>query len=447
MNKKIFLLFLAYNITLVSTAQRCKMDYLGSKTLYRAGNAAYIQPPKGYYPVFINHVGRHGARHLTKDVTLTYAYTILQKADSLNGLTASGKLLKSRVWNLAKIERKDHGNISMTGQQEQKNIALRMYLNNQHLFKDTALTIDVAYSSKVRTKQTADALLSGLEMKMSHNPRVIAELNDTITRFYDMSPAYITYKDSGNWIDTLSTLKKYLNFDYYINRITKRIFTTGFLKNISSDKREKFVSDIFGFNTIIYSLQKEILQSGFTATQVNFNTFFNCAELKALGEIDDAEDFLSKGPGIDASGVQVRIALPLLIDFIKATDNYIRTNSVSLNLRFTHAEAIAPFAALLGIEGSSQSSHNIKTFENIWSAKKTIPLSANIQWILYRKKGSENYLIKFLLNEKPVHINGVTTNTFPFYNWEDIRKLYINKIGEYNSNLNENGFNYLQALH
>ncbi len=37
-------------------------------------------------------------------------------------------------------------------------------------------------------------------------------------------------------------------------------------------------------------------------------------------------------------------AAPLLADFVKTTDDYIRTKAGNAVLRFTHAEAIAPFA-------------------------------------------------------------------------------------------------------
>jgi len=48
---------------------------------------------------------------------------------------------------------------------------------------------------------------------------------------------------------------------------------------------------------------------------------------------------------------------------------------------------------------------------------------------LYKKQGSENYLVKFLLNEKEVAIKGLTTKIFPYYNWNEVRSFYIKKIG------------------
>jgi len=77
-------------------------------------------------------------------------------------------------------------------------------------------------------------------------------------------------------------------------------------------------------------------------------SFLTCAQLFTLGKIDNAEDFFAKGPGADVNGIQVKIALPLLADFINTTDEYIKTKAVNAQLRFSHAETISPYASLSG---------------------------------------------------------------------------------------------------
>src|SRR5581483_5579188 len=65
--KRLFFLLL---ITASSQAfaQNCANDFLGTKALYKKPATILHTAPAGYEPVFINHIGRHGARHLTKDV-------------------------------------------------------------------------------------------------------------------------------------------------------------------------------------------------------------------------------------------------------------------------------------------------------------------------------------------------------------------------------------------
>src|ERR1700753_1193441 len=84
-------------------AQNCTDDFSGTKALYKAPLTKVHPAPAGYEPVFINYVGRHGARHLTKDVSTYYAYKTLMQADSAQGLTADGQKLKQAIVNLNKV--------------------------------------------------------------------------------------------------------------------------------------------------------------------------------------------------------------------------------------------------------------------------------------------------------------------------------------------------------
>ncbi|MGI4727400.1 MAG: hypothetical protein ACRYGB_02420 [Janthinobacterium lividum] len=47
---------------------------------------------------------------------------------------------------------------------------------------------------------------------------------------------------------------------------------------------------------------------------------------------------------------------------------------------------------------------------------------------MYQQKGSKNYLVKVLLNEKEAHIDGLITKNFPFYNWSDLKAFYLKKL-------------------
>jgi multiple inositol-polyphosphate phosphatase/2,3-bisphosphoglycerate 3-phosphatase len=58
-------------------AQECATDFLGTKTLYTVPPADNVKIPDGYKPVFVNYVGRHGARHLTKAPQTAYIYKLI----------------------------------------------------------------------------------------------------------------------------------------------------------------------------------------------------------------------------------------------------------------------------------------------------------------------------------------------------------------------------------
>jgi hypothetical protein len=69
-----------------------------------------------------------------------------------------------------------------------------------------------------------------------------------------------------------------------------------------------------------------------------------------------------------------------------------------------------------------------------------------VQWILYKKNASEDYSVKFLLNEKETTINGLKTKNFPYYNWSDVRAFYMKKLNTLNVELKGDGFAFLQSV-
>jgi translation initiation factor 2 beta subunit (eIF-2beta)/eIF-5 len=320
-----------------------------------------------------------------------------------------------------------------------------MLINNSSVFKNSSTVIKIKVTKEVRTVQSADAFLSGMKKKIN-TENITKKVDDTTLRFYDLAPSYLAYEKNGNWKTSFTKLQQSEKYGSLIKHISQRFFTPGFSKNLSDEEREDFTSDLYGFATIINSIEKEIQDANLTLEQVDFQSFFSCKELESLSKINEAEDFLLKGPGMDANGIQVKIAAPLLADFIKTTDEYIQTKAVNVQLRFTHAEAIAPFAALLGIANASKSANNITSLNSVWKASLIVPLSANVQWILYKKNASEDYSVKFLLNEKETTINGLKTKNFFYYNWSDVRAFYMKKLNTLNVELKGDGFAFLQSV-
>lgn len=426
MKMNLLCLFLCIACYIAASAQNCGDGFLGTKTLYKNSRQKYTPPPEGYRPVFIDHVGRHGARHLTKDVKNTSAWNLLMQADSAGALTEKGKKLKQMVIALQKIEKGNTKSISAEGREELKGLGERMYLNYANVFKGKT-DLKIAVTKEIRTKQSADAFLAGLNSKLKDTASACFYNDDTSLRFYDLSEAYKTFEEKVDEGEMMTALNKIDHRDEINEAVTARFFTAIFVKEWNAAKKEKFVNDIFGFATIIYSLKAEVQQNGYQPADVDFQSLFTCNELQKLGEMDSADENLKKGPGTDNSGIQVKIAAPLLADFINAADDYLKTGTYNARLRFAHAETIAPFAALLQIATADKASKTVSELNRNWQASAVIPLSSNIMWVFY-KKGTKGYLVKILLNEKEVRIDGLATGSYPYYKWSALRAFYLNKL-------------------
>ena len=443
MKKVLLLVLLITCFKLIAAAQNCGDDFLGTKTLYKAGAEKYTKVPAGYSPVFINHVGRHGARHLTKDVKTTSAYALLFKADSLNALTENGKKLKAMVIALQKVEKGNTKFISAEGKEELKGLGERMYANYPGVFSGK-LNLNVGLTKEVRTKQSADAFLGGLTATLKDTAATHQYNDDTDLRFYDLSPVYKKFENGVDKSELMLSLKKDLHLEELSKDVTGRFFSADYIKGLTAAEQEKFVSDLFGFATVVYSLQAEIKQAGFDS--LDFKSFFTCEELQKLSISDSADEDLKKGPGADNNGVQVRIAVPLLVNFINTTDAFIKGGKYIAELRFAHAETIAPLAALLQIAEADKASDDAQKLNAVWQSAKVIPLSSNIQWVFYKKKGSAQYLVKVLFNEKEVSISGLNVKSSPYYKWDDFRALYVNKLTKLGVKLTDDMNSYLTDL-
>jgi len=442
MKKALLLILLILSSHLFVSAQNCGDNFLGTKTLYKTTTQKSTPVPDGYMPVFINHVGRHGARHLTKGVETTFAYTLLLQADSADALTEKGKQLKQMVIALQKIEKGNTKSISVEGKEELKGLGERMYLSYPNVFK-AKLNLDVAVTKEIRTKQSADAFLQGLNSKLKDSATVSFYNDDTGLRFYDLSPAYKRFEDGVDSNALTLSLQKAAHFTATNKGIISRFFTASFLNKLNEDEQAKFVADVFGFTTIVYSLKAEIKQAGFQLADLDFKSFFTCDELQKLGELDSADENQKKGPGTDNDGIQVRVAVPLLVDFINTTDEFIKNGKYDARLRFAHAETIAPFAALLQIASADKSAKNMAGLTTNWQSSKVIPLSSNIVWVFYKQKGTPGYRVKVLLNEKEAHIDGLNKKSFPYYKWNGLRALYIAKLSKLHVKLTDDMNKYL----
>ncbi|WP_214072829.1 histidine-type phosphatase [Mucilaginibacter sp. dw_454] len=441
MIKKLFYLLTLFASVLAGTVQA--QEFLGTKSLYQAPAQTQTPVPAGYKAVFINHVGRHGARHLTKEVNTSYAYNLLIKADSAKALTPKGEALLKMVKALDVVERGKVKSISAEGIQELQDIGERMYMQNPTVFAG-APKLNITETKEIRTKQSADAFLTGLRKGFTAEPVIKEYIDDTDLRFYDFSPTYTQYEDDGPWVKYREAIAKQNHLTDVYNATTQRFFKPKFLKTLSAANREKLVSDVYGFYAITFSLKHEISKIGLKQADVAFNMLFIPSEMKALSKIEEADDFYAKGPGIDPNGIQVRIAAPLLVDFINTSDEFVKNGTYNANLRFAHAETVSPIATLMDIDIASRYAF-ITDVHGVWQAANVIPLSANIQWIFY-KNNAGNYLVKVLLNEKEVHILSVKTTTYPYYNWGDLRKFYTAKLKSLNVGLTDDMSAYLKNV-
>jgi multiple inositol-polyphosphate phosphatase/2,3-bisphosphoglycerate 3-phosphatase len=431
MRKFNFLLLL-----LILSAAVRGQQFLGTKTPYVEPGGDLTPPPAGYRPVFVNYVGRHGARFLTKSGADLAVLQVLEAADAAKGLTAPGERLLGVVKRLCALQKDQYERITLLGAAEQRAIGQRLLDHYPGVFTGKGLDVVVTY--KLRTRQSADAFLQafGGYQGAVHFSRKADSLDDVL-RFYDLSPAYQRYKKGAVVKKALDTLDSDRRTAAMAAGVCGRLFLLSY--QLADSDKLNFTDNLYDIYSVQYSLTGEIKAAGFAVDSVDAGMAFTREELDWEDFRSGAQDFLEKGPGRDPLGIQVKVAAPLLADLIRSTD----AGHVDAVLRFTHAEAISPFASLLGIPEACVPAVGIYHYREGWHANGIIPLSANIQWIIY-SNGKEK-LVKVLLNEREVWLP-VAGAVGPYYKWADLRAYCLARLEAVGARLRGDMLGYLRLL-
>ena len=424
-------LIVAILLLIFSPLSLATMMTSGSKTAYH-----YVkQPtavPAGYQAFYIDHIGRHGSRYLSKPKYEDIAYKVLTLAEKNNQLTDMGKSLLKQIIGINALNRNHYGELTDLGRKDISLISQRMLSNYPTVFKGQK--IEVISSTSPRAKETAEIFVKPFK---ANYPDIHIfqppENKQTLLRFFEYSPAYEAYKKSKSIKTALKSLERATKTADMSQDVARLIFTADFIHQLNNGVAlsEKSSIKTADFVIAIYQLYQELLSFSpetLASNHLDFSDYFTQDQLVWFNTVVTAKNFLQIGPAFDAKGIQVKIAAPLLLDMLKTADKAITDKNVDANLRFAHAETVSPLATLLELEGAYTAVNSVEDYPSVWQAERIIPMGANIQWIFYQSNQSNQpILIKVMLNEREVHLP-LPTNNFPYYRWDEVKQYYKNKL-------------------
>jgi hypothetical protein len=118
---------------------------------------------------------------------------------------------------------------------------------------------------------------------------------------------------------------------------------------------------------------------------------------------------------------------PLLQNFLDEADEMIASGGSGLRLRFGHDSVVLPMTFIFGFQEAIHATDDMEDLHNHFSIFRLIPMAANIQLVFFRKAGSDDILVKFLMNENETSIP-IATDCYPYYHWSDVEPYYRNMI-------------------
>ncbi|WP_043673000.1 histidine-type phosphatase [Clavibacter michiganensis] len=419
--------------------------HYSSKTPYQPqGTPADLAPaPAGFAPVYTESVARHGSRALSSFKYDSLTTQVWEQARSEGALTALGQTLGPEVEKLTAANRKlGYGNLTGQGADQHRGIGARVVERLPSLFASIDAGSDqIALESSGEARATASGkafakgLTSADPLLAAHLPKDIAK--DPATLYFHKSDAnadYQAYEDGPAVTSAVEAITDQPRSHDVARRTLERIYAPAFVDRLAAGQYhfvdggdgETHVDDEVDAAMMLYNLYI-IAPDMADEVSVDFDRYITSADSEWFAYLLDAEDFYSKGPAFQGSDITYRMARPLLDDFLDSMDARLAGSSTAATFRFAHAETIIPFAALLGLPGSTQQVTPADPYTyatNAWRGETVTPMAANVQWDVYRD-ASGRAIVRMLDDERAIPFRAGCTPIAPgslFYDAGEVRR-------------------------
>lgn len=423
--------------------------FYASKTPYQPKQdaAVYEAAPAGFYPVMIQHVARHGSRGLSSPDDDDLSLQLWQQARQENALTAKGEQFGELLVRFRDASKKlGYGNLSRLGELEHQHMAERLVARHNTMLQQ-AITgqrrITVEHSGRDRADDSGEHFVRRFTELLPQAAATLDQPQVSHQTLYfhkaegEDNAAYLQYRESDPRLQQkLQQLHELPETNKIASAILRNLYSEAFVERLAAGKYHFQATDddaelsnaVEAAQAVysLYSIASNLPYEG----QWNFGDYITPEQAQWMAYLDDAETFYERGPGFAGDDVTYRMARNLLNDFFARMDAVVKGDeSYVAGLRFTHAQALIPFAAVLGIKDAATGIPQQQTYSyqnSNWRSEWVSPMAANVQWELYRN--SENqYLVRMLHNEQQMAFK---TGCQPyqqgsfFYEFTELKRCY-----------------------
>lgn len=349
--------------------------------------AESVTLPDSLTAVFINHVGRHGARFPSSPKNVTTLIRELAKADSAKALTPAGEELLTLAKFVSETSRNRWGALDSLGMAEQRGIASRMFRNYGMLFNDTRVNAISSYSprcvmSMYEFTHQLDRLNNHVEITTSSGRQ-----NTPLMRPFDLDPDFIEWVKSGDWKAAYE-----MQFETMMPTApARKLFKGEYAREMTNDDARKVSFHAF---KLLQGLSAMGLPS-------KMDRYFTREEANQAWSCTNLSHYLERTAST-LSTLPAEIAAPLLTDLLTTAEAAVEgKQQYAVMLRFGHAETLMPLLSLMHLDGCYYLTNYFDTVALHWKDFHVVPMASNLQMILVKSKSGKMY-VRFDLNERPI---------------------------------------------
>lgn len=369
--------------------------------------------PKGYKPFYVSHYGRHGSRYLLSDRDYQWIIQLMEKAETVNGLTPLGHDVLKRlnmVWEEAQGRA---GDLTPLGVRQHQGIAERMSKNFPEVFRGKR---HVSARSTVVYRCAMSMVAFGDRLK---------QLNPQLDMSYEMSEKYMSYLNyhsarsnafthgkKGPWVEEY---RKFEEAQVHPDRLVCTLFSNADFIRCEVNPSEL----MWGLYWIAVDMQD-------METPVSFFDLFTAKEMFDLWQCVNYRFYMGNANPLASNGIVMANSKSLVENILESADAAIKDRSIAATLRFGHDGNVIPLLALLQIENFDVAVAGPAEVYKHWCDFKATPMASNVQIVFFENKAGD-ILVKFMHNENEVHVP-VKTDQWPFYHWNDVKEYYQKRL-------------------
>ncbi len=369
--------------------------------------------PKGYKPFYVSHYGRHGSRYLLSDRDYQWIIQLMEKAETVNGLTPLGHDVLKRlnmVWEEAQGRA---GDLTPLGVRQHQGIAERMSKNFPEVFRGKR---HVSARSTVVYRCAMSMVAFGDRLK---------QLNPQLDMSYEMSEKYMSYLNyhsarsnafthgkNGPWVEEY---RKFEEAQVHPDRLVSTLFSNADFIRCEVNPSEL----MWGLYWIAVDMQD-------METPISFFNLFTAKEMFDLWQCVNYRFYMGNANPLASNGIVMANAKSLVENILESADAAIKDRSIAATLRFGHDGNVIPLLALLQIENFDVAVAGPTEVYKHWCDFKATPMASNVQIVFFENKAGD-ILVKFMHNENEVHVP-VKTDQWPFYHWNDVKEYYQKRL-------------------
>ena len=380
---------------------------------YPKVEAKQTPAPKGYKPFYVSHYGRHGSRYLLGDRDYLWIIQLMKKADSLNCLTPLGKDVLKRLTLVWQEVQGRAGDLTPLGVRQHQGIAERMTKNFPEVFRgkrSVSARSTVVYRCAMSMAAFGDRL-KGLNPQLDISYELSEKYMSYLNYHTDRSNAF-THGEKGPWVEEY---RKFEEQQVKPDRLVNTLFSNA-----------DFIRCEVNPNNLMWGLYWIAVDMQDIETPVSFYDIFTAREMFDLWQCINYRFYIGNANPLASKGIVMANAKSLVENIIESADAAIKDHSIAATLRFGHDGNVIPLLALLQIENFDVAVAGPSEVYKYWCDFKATPMASNVQIVFFENKKGD-VLVKFLHNEKEVHIP-VKTDNWPYYHWNEVRDYYQKRL-------------------